>query len=154
MHASYDDIISRIGTPPTWFDEHAVPRYCAFGPERSASIHIGEIALAEITCQECQRRFQVAFSPVNFREQTIAEAIRNKTLHYGDPPSHDGDSADPRACLAGSSMNSEPRRVLEYWRRFDRRYVEGNLIIDNAYFTWVRDPSLQIDIQPDWVDVR
>src|SRR5215831_15129111 len=119
MHASYDDITSRIGIAPIWFDEHAVPRYCAFEPARSASIHIGEIALAEITCQECQRRFRVAFSVVNCREQTIAEAIQNKTLHYGDPPRHGGDPADRYACGAGASMNSEPRRVLEYWRRFD-----------------------------------
>jgi hypothetical protein len=154
MHASYDDIMSRISTAPIWFDEYAVPRYCAFGPHRSTSIHIGEIALAEITCQECQRRFQVAFSAMNFRERTIAEAIQNKTLHYGDPPRHDGDPADIRACLAGASMNSEPRRVLEYWRRHDKRYVKDNLIIDNAYFSWVRDRSLEIDIQPDWVEVR
>ena len=154
MHASYDDIMSRISTAPIWFDEHAVPRYCAFGPYRSANIHIGEIALAEITCQECQRRFQVAFSAVNFSEQTVAEAIRNKTLHYGDPPRHDGDPADRHACSAGASMNSEPRRVLEYWRRHDKRYVKDKLITDNAYFTWVRDPSLEIDIRPAWVEVR
>ena len=80
MHASYDDITSRIGTAPIWFDEHAVPRYCAFEPKRSASIHIGEIALAEVTCQGCQRKFCVAFSAVNFREQTIAEAIRSGAL--------------------------------------------------------------------------
>jgi hypothetical protein len=120
MHASYDDIISRISTEPIWFDEHAVPRYCVFEPRRSASIHIGEIALAEITCQECKRRFRVAFSVVNFRERTIAEAIQNKTLHYGDPPRHDGDPTTSHACLAGASMNSEPRWVLEYWRRHDQ----------------------------------
>lgn len=153
MHASYDDIISRISTEPIWFDEHAVPRYCAFEPKRSANIHIGEIALAEITCQECKRRFRVAFSIVNFREQTIAEAIQNKTLHYGDPPRHDG-SMDPHRCGAGASMNSEPRRVLEYWRRHDQRYVEGNRITNTAYFEWVRDPSLEIDIQPEWVEVK
>jgi hypothetical protein len=155
MHASYDDIISRISTAPIWFDEHAVPRYCAFKPERSASIHIGEIALAEITCQECQRRFRVALSVVNFREQTIAEAIQNKTLHYGDPPRHDGEPADPHPCHAGASMNSEPRRVLEYWRRHDGRYVEGTRITNTKlYFEWVRDPSLEIDIQTERVRVR
>jgi hypothetical protein len=155
MHASYDDIISRISTPPIWFDEHAVPRYCVFEPERSVSIHIGEIALAEITCQECQRLFRVAFSVVNFRKQTIAEAIRSKTLRYGDPPRHDGDPADPHRCSAGATMNSEPRRVLEYWHRHDPRYVEGDRIInDKAYFKWLRDPSLETDIQPKWVKVR
>ena len=51
-------------------------------------------------------------------------------------------------------MNSEPRRVLEYWERHEKRYVKDNLIIDNAYFTWLRDPSLEINIQPAWVEVR
>ncbi len=51
-------------------------------------------------------------------------------------------------------MNSEPRRVLEYWRRHDKRYVDGNRIVDMAYFGWVRDPSLEIDIQPEWVEDR
>jgi hypothetical protein len=142
MHASYDDIISRISTPPMWFDEHAVPRYCAFHPERSASIHIGEIALIEITCQNCQRRFRVAISPVNFREQTIAEAIRRKRLYYGDPPRHDSDG-----CEMGASMQSEPRRVLEYWHRYNPRYAAGGRVTNvKAYFKWVRDPSLEIDI--------
>jgi hypothetical protein len=79
MHAHYDDIISRIGIPPVWFDDHAVPRYCEFAPEKSASIHIGEIALAEITCQECGHVFHIAFSKLNVPSGTIAEAIRAKT---------------------------------------------------------------------------
>jgi hypothetical protein len=155
MHASYDDITSRIGEEPTWFDENAVPRYCAFEPGRSASIHVREVALAEITCQECQRRFLVALSAVNFAEATIADAIRNKTLHYGDPPRHDGDPSDPRRCAAGATMNSEPRRVLEYWSRYDQRYAEGDRVTDfTNYIKWTRDPSLEIDIQPDWVKIR
>jgi hypothetical protein len=144
MHASYDDIISRISTPPMWFDEHAVPRYCAFHAERSASIYIDEIALTEIACQQCQRRFHVAISPVNFRKQTIAEAIRSKALSYGDPPRHDSDGCD-----AGASMQSHPFRVLEYWHRHDRRYAEFGWVTDiHAWTKWARDPSLEIDIQP------
>jgi hypothetical protein len=51
-------------------------------------------------------------------------------------------------------MNSEPRRVLEYWRRHDRRYVEGGRVTAiKAWSKWVRDPSLEIDIQPKWVEV-
>jgi hypothetical protein len=154
MHASYEDITSRIPTEPLWFDEYAVPRYCDFSPARSASIHIGEIALAEITCQECRKKFHVALSDINFRGG-IAEAIRNRTLDYGDPPRHDGSPNDPRACTAGASMNSEPRRVIEYWHRHDRRHVDSNRKITNlAYFEWVRDPLLEIDIQPDWVERR
>lgn len=50
MQTNYDDIISRISEPPLWFDENAVPRYCAFSPKES-SPYLGEIALAEIDCQ-------------------------------------------------------------------------------------------------------
>ncbi len=136
MHAPYDDIISRIRTPPVWFHEHAVPRYCEFAPQRSASIYVGEIALAEITCQECGRVFHVAFSRVNVPSGTIAEAIRAKTLHYGDPP-------NVRCCAAGATMNSITRRVLEYWHRFDQRYVENRKIMNLLYFHWIRDRSLE-----------
>jgi hypothetical protein len=99
--------------------------------------------------------FFVAFSVINFREQTIAEAIRSKTLHYGDPPRHDGSS-----CLAGATMNSEPRRVLEYWHRNDPKYVGTkngmkNVVLDHkAWSTWTRDASLEVDIQPNWVTLR
>jgi hypothetical protein len=140
VYGSYDDILSRIGSPPVWFDEHAVPRYCTFEPVRSPNIHIGEIALVEITCQNCGHVFHVAFSRLNMPSGTIAEAIRMKTLHYGDPP-------NVWCCSAGPSMNSIPRRVLEYWHRHDKRYVEDNRIINQAYFQWVRDPSLEVDLQ-------
>ena len=154
MHASYDDIISRVSSPPLWFDENAVPRYCAFEPSRSAGIHVVEIALAEISCQECQRLFRVAASSANFGEQKIAEAIRQKTLSYGDPPRHDGDRAASGSCMAGATMNSEPRRVLEYWYRHDPRHVDDGRIISVAWNSWVRDSSLEIDIQPEWVRTR
>ncbi len=152
MHASYHDITSRIPTPPLWFDEHAVPRYCEFTPSRSASIHIGEIALAEITCQACRRKFRVAFSDVNIRG-SIADAIRSKTLHFGDPPRHD-DPDDPQSCEDGGSMNSEPLRVIEYWKRHDPKYTRqeegiGEVVADMAWFEWVRDPSLEIGIERD-----
>jgi hypothetical protein len=152
MHASYDDIVSRISVPPIWFDEHAVPRYCTFEPARSASIYIGEIALVEITCQACGHSFQVALSAVNFDEKSLADAIRDNTLHYGDPPRHD----HVDACRAGSSMNSWPRRVLEYWHRHDEAFVGGSPrhVTSMEYFTWKRDQSLEIDILPDWATVR
>ncbi len=49
-------------------------------------------------------------------------------------------------------MNSEPRRVLEYWHRHDPRHVVDRLITNRAWFEWVRDPSLEIDIEPSWVE--
>lgn len=148
MHASYDDIMSRIATPPIWFDENAVPRYCDFNPERSASIHIGEIALVEVTCQACGKPFLVALSSVNFGQSSVSLAIRSRTLHYGDPPRHGAGHAG--SCV-GNTMNSEPRRVREYWHRHDRRYLAGSRITDLAYFDWARDSSFEVDIVPEWV---
>jgi hypothetical protein len=39
MYRRYDDILSRIAEEPTWFDEHAVPRYCTFAPDQIANIY-------------------------------------------------------------------------------------------------------------------
>ncbi|MEY9533063.1 hypothetical protein [Sinorhizobium fredii] len=145
MKPVYDDILSRIDIPPIWFDENAVPRYCEFAPSEAASIYVSEVALAEITCQGCGHLFRVAFSYVNMGSKSIAEAIRAKTLDYGDPP-------NIRCCLGGPTMSSEPRRLVEYWHRHHREYVEdGKVTNGTEYFRWRREPSLEIDIEPDWV---
>jgi len=77
----------------------------------------------------------------------IADAIRSRTLTFGDPPNY---------CCSNADMSSEPRRVIEYWRRHDPKYTrqEGNRVIvtDLAFNTWARDSSLEVDIRPDWVD--
>lgn len=147
VQTRYDDITSRVDISPLWFDEHAVPRYCSFEPAKSASIHIAEVALAEIACQECRRRFKVALSAINYRHSSVAEAIQTKSLWYGDPPRHE-DDANPKACVAGYCMNSVSLRVLEYWRRHDPRYTEGTKVINyKAWSEWLRDPSLEMDIR-------
>jgi|ERR1700733_3381805 hypothetical protein len=134
MHPSYDDIIARIDTEPLWFDEHAVPRYCAFEPNRSANIFTSEIALIEISCQECAQRFRVAFSGMNFGHMnimTLAEGIKEKLI-FIEPPRH-----NLKTCAAGSATSCEPIRVLEYWRRPPR----------GDHTSWTRDPSLEIDLR-------
>jgi hypothetical protein len=138
MKAYYHDILSRIPEDPTWFDEHGVPRYCAFEPGEVANIYSGEVALVEITCQSCKRPFRVAFSQSRSERLTrhgakLAQDIRDGRAHYGDPPNVD-------CCLAGPTMNSEPRRVIEYWTN------------ENADHRWQRDASLEADITPVWVD--
>lgn len=137
MNNNYADIRDRIAEPPRWWDEHAVPRYSEFGNLEVANIYADEIALVKITCQGCGRPFHVAFSTDCMEKfenggRTLAALIREKGLHYGDPP-------NVGCCAAGPTMNSEPRRVLEYWRR-------------KAAFDWVRDPALEVDITPDWVE--
>ena len=39
MNTSYYDITSKIDEHPQWWDEHAVPRYCKFGPGLAADIY-------------------------------------------------------------------------------------------------------------------
>jgi hypothetical protein len=149
VYQFYGDILSRIVEEPIWFDEHAVPRYCEFAPDKLANIYAGEAALAEVTCQVCQRLFRVAFSTANWSSGTIADAIRLRTLHFGDPPNVN--------CCGNAHMNSEPRRVIEYWRRHDPKYAqrEGNMNVvkDRAFHDWSRDHALEVDIRPDWVDL-
>jgi hypothetical protein len=149
VHQCYDDILSRIDEKPIWFDEYAVPRYCEFSPEKLANIYAGEAVLAEVTCQVCKRVFRVALSEANWTTGTIADAIRSRTLEFGDPPNV--------GCCNNADLRSEPRRVIEYWHRHHPEYTrrEGNrrIVTDvRAWHKWIRDPSLEVDIQPDWVD--
>jgi hypothetical protein len=151
MYRRYDDILSRIAEEPTWFDEHAVPRYCEFAPDQIANIYATEAALAEVSCQGCQRVYRVAFSDQDFPAGTIADRIRSRTLRFGDPPNACDDS-----CMSGASMTSESRKVIEYWKRHDPKYTRhdethgGRIVTDvDAYWKWVRDPALEIDISPD-----
>lgn len=173
MLHDYYDIRKRIDAEPKWWDEHGVPRYDEFCPGELADIYAEEAALVLITCQSCAHEFQVAFSfgpadkmsigerltrialeeklPQSHEEvkairkeaferawqRSLAESIRDKNLHYGDPP-------NIGCCLAGATMNSEPRRVLEYWRRYDRNGTD--IILE-----WHRDRSLEIALEPDWV---
>jgi len=102
-----------------------------------------QIADAEtITGAELRRRLQNAFEKA--WAQTLADEIRERTLRYGDPP-----NACDKTCTAGATMNSEPRRVLEYWRRYRRDVTSKVALLD-----WERDSSLEIEIEPDWVSER
>ena len=132
MNNHYEDIRNLIDRDPIWFDENAVPRYCRFSPREVACIYADEIVLALIRCQNCQREFHVAFSSSkakrvrSFIMETdcvekmtlelldryrLANAVKLRTLHYGDPP-------NVSCCPAGPSMNSEMIRVVQFWKSF------------------------------------
>lgn len=133
MHHDYADIRNLIPMAPLWFDEYAVPRYCEFHPGALASIYANEAILAEIECQNCRNRFKVAFSRSTMDDvidamnsdvrTTLADHVRNQSLHYGDPP-------NIGCCPSGPTMNSDMRRVLEFWTR--------------RKLDWQRDPALEI----------
>lgn len=134
MNHHYSDIRSRIAEPPVWFDENAVPRWCEFGPNEGANIYADEIALLHIECQNCGAAFRVAMSwtttdRIVHRLAPLSARVRDQSIHYGDPP-------NVGCCPSGPTMNSVPRRVLEFWRR---ECGDG-----------VRAPELEIAIEPDW----
>jgi hypothetical protein len=127
VFTEYRDIRERIPEPPKWFDECAVPRYCVFTPRQAANIYAREAVLFLIECQACGHQFRVCLTS---RSGTVAEEIRQGTLHYGDPPNIE-------CCPWGPSMNCIDLRVLEYWRRNER-------------LDWERDPSLEIELPRRW----
>lgn len=143
MTPEYEDIKSRIAEPPTWYDDHGVPRYGKFCVRNAPNIYANEVALVEIGCQGCELTWLVSFTRSSMDDirakimgrepQTIAESIRAGSLHYGDPPSH------VETDHAGSTMNCIDWRVIEYW------HIPPNT------WDWVRDQSLEINL-PDWTD--
>lgn len=122
MNTEYSDIRDRIPEPPTWWDEFAVPRYGDFSPRSAANIYAREAALVAIECQACRTPFKVCMTAGH----GLADAIKDGSLHYGDPP-------NTRCCESGPSMNCMDLKVLEYWRR-DKR------------LDWVRDSALEVDL--------
>jgi len=95
--------------------------------------------LLEIACQECFQRFLVEMNVSVMdsvragREVSLADQVRRKVIHYGDPPRHGGE-----ACAAGDTMNCIDLRVVEFWR-LDR-------------FDWFRVVELEIELEniKDW----
>jgi len=129
----YFDILKRIPEPPAWWDEWAVPRYCAFAPERIANLNADEAALIEIRCSDCGQHSLAAFSwpeleTYNEECSSLGDGVRKGVIAYGDPPNY--------CCRAGPSMTCRNLRVHEYWARLNLERV------------WRRDASLEI-VLPD-----
>jgi len=136
MNHYYADILDRLGNP-SWWDEHAVPRYCDFAPDRCADIYAVEAVLLRIACQSCHRRFDVALTShprsISYPyDEKLSDKIRDGSIHYGDPP-------NIQCCAAGPTMNCFDLRVTEYWRQ-------------GANHAWERDSSLEIEL-PDASEV-
>lgn len=138
MNCDYTDIISRIPEEPQWFDEFAVPRYCAFEPGEIADIYAYECALVLIECQSCERPFRVVVSMgatdlIRRGDKGLPPPpwIDPKTVEYGDPP-------NVGCCPAGPTMNSVPKRVLEFWSRHQK-------------MEWERLPQHEVEIDCEWM---
>jgi hypothetical protein len=136
VNHSFDDIRSRITEPPTWWDSNGTPRWGVFEPKQCPSIYAKEVVLVEVQCQSCAQSFHVEMhtdlTDLYCANTTLADRIRNKIVHYGDPPFH-CDPSDPSYGCTGNSMNVYDVRVLEYWGRQGRE--------------WVRNRDLEIEIE-------
>lgn len=132
MKKSYHDILSRISEPPSWFDEHGVPRYGQFSPEAVADVYAREVVLFEVRCQACERSFPVSQTGRTIGDpHSLSSSIDARRLCYGDPPALG-------CCPAGVAMNSIPVKVLELWRR-------------RPPAAWERDRSRdEVELTPDW----
>ena len=108
MNVEYQDILASLGEP-LWWNEWAVPRYCAFSPQE-CDVYALEVVLMRIACQACGREFVVAMS------LTMADKAWGRAWPDDEPP-HYGDPPNIGCCPAGPTMNSEHIAVLQHWKR-------------------------------------
>jgi len=157
MHAGYEDIIEAVGKAPLWWDQHGVPRFRPHHPDLAADIYADEVVLLRIACQRClgEQRVQMTWSAMDAvrwsirvewaalrngeifdqskARHTLADAVRDGTIHYGDPPHHDDGG---EFCHAGCTMNVWDLKVEEFWTRPE--------------LDWVRVPELEV-LLPDGI---
>ena len=115
MYQPYLDLRAEREDEPKWFDEYGVPRWCDFEPDAVNDIYANEVALIEIACQSCGRTYLMALS-WNYGDNQVSLTDRlterPDIVHCGDAPCW----PENRQC-AGSTMNCEDLRVVEFWRR-------------------------------------
>jgi hypothetical protein len=128
MRTDYQDIRSRIAEEPTWYDENGCPRYGTFYPAMCSGVYAKVAVLLEIDCQDCGQRFMVAMTECPWfpKDAYIEQSIKDKTLHYGDPPRHLDHNGDD--CVGGT-MNCGDLRIVEYWDRD---------------WGWMRKPEMEV----------
>jgi hypothetical protein len=130
MKALFEDILCRIyPEKPSWYDSNGTPRYGGFNPDACPNIYASEVALVEIACQNCKKRFLVEVHSDQYANAVFWGSVKGRitrgSIGYGDPPRH-GDK-----CLAGDTMTSDALRVVEFWEK-------------NARDEWARNSELEI----------
>jgi len=120
MRQPYRDVCDRIAEKPQWFDALGYPRYCAFAPSEVSNLYASEVALVEIACQNCDRRFLVAFTWSPFcRTPSLSARIKRRS-HWGEPREHTmhyGDPPNVNCCSPGPVMNCVNLRIIEFWEQ-------------------------------------
>lgn len=118
MKPNYSDILARAGEP-LWYDEHGVPRYVEFHPNRCVLLGAEEAFLVDVLCQGCGTPFLVALTwrdkSVYWLGKELPPSDRltwtgGGGLHYGDPP-------NTGCCPAGPTMTSDFHRIAQAWIR-------------------------------------
>jgi len=125
MKCAYEDIRKRIKEEPKWFDESGVPRYDKFSPDMISNIYADEVALVEIECQWCGKKFlvEVTWDILDKLRDVppLSKRVKKGEIYYGDPPIHK---------CTGDTMTSDFVRVIEFWQR-------------NGYGDWKRNRRLE-----------
>jgi len=115
MYRRYPDLREKLGEP-LWHDDHGVPRYAPFSPELCGVYHRC-VALLEIDCQGCDRRFLVASAHTGYSSAKLETAFPSQTdsgdFGFGDAPHH---TTEHGQCV-GTTMTTDVCRIVEFWTR-------------------------------------
>jgi hypothetical protein len=145
MKNEFPDITTKLGKPK-WYDVKGYPRYCRFHPDKQSNIYASLVALIEVGCQNCERKWVVCVS-VDRKDFKRHIEFPSRTsigdFHYGDPPSH------VKEDHAGSTMNSIPLRVIQFWSKNFYPVKKGK-----KFIRWVRIRRYEIKIKVDWMQIR
>ena len=116
MHVCYEDVMSRIAEPPTWWT-NGFPRFGPFQPT-AVDIYTRCVALVHTKCL-CGFDFHEAVHVVGGEKQIEAFKARvaQGRIGMGDPPNA-CEYLSGRPC-DGQSSTSREIRVLEFWERPD-----------------------------------
>ena len=87
-------------------------------------------ALMIVTCQNCGRQFKVGVwrdrylqshkeGRLKFVPPIMPTVEDAGNFYFGDPPRHETGPTPSGECSCGDVMTSDPRQILEFWRRKD-----------------------------------
>lgn len=152
MWPSYDDIITRIDEPPSYYTQQGVPRYGAFHPS-AVTVYANAVSLYQVRCQAemCGQLFEISYAwptlferlslreehgglPNDIEDQAAVNAWHinihkdinpHELVDLGDPPYHFYNDAT----CTGTTMSSITVALLEHWERgpleaWSRKYLK------------------------------
>lgn len=129
MYPLYQELREALGAP-RWIDRNGVPRYLDFHPGAAAEIYCDWVALMDVECQSCGKRFLCA-NAIDHCQVAVEFLRRGEDLppnttsvmipvvaHWGDAPWHDwhGDPCGFESQCPGTTMTTEFHN-LRVWHR-------------------------------------